>query len=74
MHTGIDVNDRSDYHHIPKLFDHLDTALHTAVRSKKLEAVNFLLDHEVNPDLQDSDEKTVLMRTEKVDGQRSFSV
>lgn len=63
--NGADVNDRPDYQHIPKLFDYLETALHSAVRSKKLGAVNFLLDHGANPGLQDSDGKTVLMRAEE---------
>lgn len=65
VENGADVNDTPDYHHIPKLFDHLETALHSAVRSKNLEVVSFLLDHGANPDLQDSDGKTAMMRAEE---------
>ena len=65
LDNGADVNDTPDYHHIPKLFDHLETALHSAVRSKNLAVVNFLLEHGANPELQDSEGKTVLMRAEE---------
>ena len=56
---GADVNDTPDYDHVPKLFDTLETPLHSAARAGNLEIVKYLLDHGANADLTDSEGKEV---------------
>ena len=62
---GADVSDAPDYHHVPKLFEHLETPLHTAVRLGKLDMVEELLRHGANPELRDSEGRTVVMRAQE---------
>ncbi len=65
LKDGADVNDALDYHHVPKLFDHMETPLHTAVRLAKLDMVAKLLQHGADPKLPDSKGKTVVMRAQE---------
>ena len=58
---GVNPNDAPDYLYIPKLYDHLETPLHTAVRLGKLDMVEKLLQHDADPCLPNSEGKTVLM-------------
>ena len=65
LKCGADVNDAPDYRHLPRLFDHLETPLHTAVRLGKRDMVEILLQHGANPKLSDSEGKTVEMRAQE---------
>ena len=56
---GADVNDTPDYDHVPKLFDPLETPLHSAARAGNLEIVRYLLDHGANARLKDSEGRKV---------------
>ena len=56
---GADVNDTPNYHHVPKLFDPLETPLHSAARAGNLEIVKYLLDHGANAELKDSEGRKV---------------
>ena len=57
---GANANDTPDYVHHPKLFENLETPLHTAVRVGNIEAAKLLLDHGANPVLTDSNGKSVI--------------
>ena len=46
-----DVNDIPDYDHVPKLFNHLETPLHSAARAGNLDIARFLLDNGANAGL-----------------------
>ena len=58
---GANVNDAPDYHHLPRLYDHIETPLHTAVRLGKLDMVEKLLQHNADPYLPNSEGKTVMV-------------
>ena len=59
VELGADVNDTPDYDHLPKLFDTLETPLHSAARAGNLEIVTFLLDHGANAELKDGEGREV---------------
>jgi len=65
LQGGADVNDAPDYHHVPKLFEHLETPLHTAVRLAKSDMVKKLLRYGADPNLPDSKGMTVMMRAQE---------
>ena len=65
LEGGANVNDIPDYHHVPKLFDHLETPLHTAVRLGKRNMIEKLLQQGANPELPDSEGKTAVMRAQE---------
>ena len=65
LDAGVDVNDAPDYNHIPRMFDHLETPLHTAARCDNLRIMKKLLDRGADPTLRDSEGKTAIMRAHK---------
>lgn len=64
LSNGADAKDRPDYNHRPKLFDHLESPLHTAVRTGDLDAVKILLDHGADPSIVDEHGKSVMNMAE----------
>lgn len=56
---GADVNDTPNYDHVPKLFDTLETPLHSAARAGNLETLKHLLDHGADAELKDSEGRKV---------------